>query len=120
MIESSNYSPLSSSAEGRLRQLHGDLVLQLFMRRGPLWEVVDEVRDRWNITAKVQLPPSVRGLLFLLDSAPDYDEDDRAKGREKYKKYWEYVHQWAEEIATIRLKVIPELALFSQDFFDSQ
>lgn len=120
MSNSRKPNTLSSSAEGRLQQLRGHLVLQLFMRRDPLWEVVEEVRDRWNITAKVQLPPSVRDLLLLPDSAPDFGEVDRAKGTEKYKKYSEYVHQWAAEMSTIRLKVIPELILFSQDLFDSQ
>jgi hypothetical protein len=120
MSNSRKPNTLPSSAEGRLQQLYGDLVLQLFMRRGPFWEVVAEVRDRWNITAKVQLPPSVRGLLLLPNSAPDINEDDRAKGTEKYKKYEEYVSEWDTEMSRIRLKAIPELTLFSYDFFSSQ
>jgi hypothetical protein len=68
MSESSEPDRLSSSAEGRLRQLRGDLILQLFMKRGPLWDAVQDVRERWNIVAKVQLPPSVMGLLLPEDA----------------------------------------------------
>lgn len=108
MSEASEPRQLRSSADERLRRLRGDLVLQLFVRRGPLWEAVREVRDRWNITAKVQLPPPVVGWL-LPEGAPECDHS---------KEYWEYVRQWDEEMSAIRVKVASKPCVTTDDFFD--
>ena len=56
---------LSSDAGRRLRRLRHELVLQLYLRRDPLWEAIRDVRDRWNISAEVRLPPPVVGYLSL-------------------------------------------------------
>lgn len=93
-----------------MRRLRGDLVLQVYMRRGPLWEVVSEVRGRCNITAKVQLPPSVHGRL-LPEDAPDADD---------HRRYSDYAAQWRDEMSAIRAKVDPELDVPTWDYSDYQ
>ncbi len=70
------------------------------MRRGPLWEAIRDIRERWSITARCQLSPSVRGPLFS-EGTPDFDDDDR-------KKYMDYVGLWREETFAVRLKVVPQ------------
>ena len=110
---------LPSSAERRLQQLRGELVLQLYFRRGPLWDAVHDVRDRWNVVAKVQLPqPGVRPL--LPEGAPDFDDEDRQKFGENYKDYLDYAHMWDEEMSAIRRKVVPEPPSPTTDIFDWQ
>ena len=108
MSDSSEPRQLPSSADEGLRRLRGDLILQLFMRRGPLWEAVRNVRDRWNITPKVQLPPPVVGWL-LPEGAPERDYS---------KEYAEYLRQWDEEMSAIRVKVTPKPSVTTDDFFD--
>ena len=117
MSESLEPGHLPSSSEGRLRQLRNDLVLQLYLKRGLLWEAVHDVRDRWNVVAKVQLPPPVVGRL-LPEDAPDFDDEDRQKFGENYQDYLEYARQWDEEMSAIRSKVIPEPPLPTTDVFD--
>jgi hypothetical protein len=95
MGESLEPRRLASSAERRLRQLRHDLVLQLYLRRGPLWEAVCDIRDRWNISAKDCLPPPVRGHLLPAD-APDFED---------HRERTEYVMRWQDEMAAIRAKV---------------
>ena len=96
---------LSSSAEGRLRQLRRELVLQLYMRRGPLWQAVHDVRNRWNINPKVQLPPPNAGRL-LPEDAPDFYDDE----------YQEYVNRWLSELHVIREQVDPRQYLTLREF----
>ena len=105
LSEQSEQVRLPSSAEGRLQQLRGDLILQLYMRRGPLWEAVRDVRDRWNIAARVQLPTLVRGWL-LPENALELED------RQKYK---EYALQWREEMSRIRAKSDPGPSLPTQE-----
>ena len=62
---------LASSARKRLRRLKHDLVLQLYLRLDPLWEAIHDVRDRWDITVKVRLPPALVGRL-LPEKAPNH------------------------------------------------
>ena len=93
-----------------MRRLRGDLVLQVHMRRGPLWDAVREVRGRWNITAKVQLPSPVLGRLVPED-APEADDHQR---------YSDYAARWRDEMSAIRAKVDPEIGLPTWDYSDYQ
>lgn len=74
-------------------------MLDLYMRRGPFWEAVRDVRDRWNISARTQLPPEgVRGGL-LPQGAPDFDNDRSA--------HMDYALQWGDEMLAVRDSVVP-------------
>ena len=89
---------LPSSAEGRLRRIRRELVLQLYMRRGPLWEAVREVRERREIATEVRLPPNeVRGLL-LPAGAPDFG--DRSD-------YVKYAVEWGKEMSAVKERALP-------------
>lgn len=99
-----------SSVEGRLRQLRGDLVLQLYMKRGPLWQAVRDVRDRWNITPRVQLPTPVR-IWLLPEDAREFEDRE---------KYGEYAFQWREEMSSIRAKLDLGPSLPTEAYSDYQ
>ncbi len=99
-----------SAAEGRLGRLRGELVLQLYMRRGPLLDAVREMRDRWNVAAKVQLPPRAGGRL-LPENAPDVEDCQRHAA---------YFTQWRSAIDTMRKKVDPESDLTTHQDLDRQ
>ena len=99
---------LPSSAQGRIQRLRHELVLQVFMRRGSLWEAISNVRNRWNIEPKVQIPPSGRGWQMPED-APDSAD---------IVKYSEYAKRWQEEISAIKEKVAPEPCLPTEGLFD--
>ena len=108
MSGSPESGPLPSSAGRRLRQLRGDLVVQLFTRRGPFWAAIREARDRWRISAKVGLPPSVVGWL-LPEAAPDSGDS---------KKYWEYAHRWLDEMSALRARAVPDPRPSASETFD--
>jgi hypothetical protein len=99
-----------------LRQLRHELVLQLYLKRGMFWEAVREVRDRWNIEPKVQLPQPVVGDLLLPEDAPKFDDRSIAAG----KRYDEYVIRWEDEIAAIRDKALPNPPLLRRNPYDIQ
>ena len=105
----SERGPLPSSAEDRLREIRRELVIQLYSRRGPLWEAVRDVRERRKIKPKRQLPPPVR-VWLLPEDAPEREDDSQ--------KYAEYAFQWREEMSSIRAKLDLGPSLPTQDLPD--
>jgi hypothetical protein len=100
---------LPSSAGNRLQGLRHELVLQLYLRRDPLWEAIRDVRDRWNISAEVRLPRRVRGRLSP-EKTPNHQDQGYAK----------YVVRWQEEMSAIWAKVDPEPRPPTWDYSDYQ
>ena len=100
---------LPSSARKRLRRLRHELVLQLYLRRDPLWDAIRDVRDRWNISAEVRLPPPVEGHLSL--KGPPAHQD---------RGYAKHAFSWHEEMSAIWAKVDPEPRLPTSDYSDLQ
>jgi hypothetical protein len=98
-----------SSARKRLRRLRHELVLQLYLRREPLWDAIRDVRDRWNISAEVCLPPPVVGYLSL-EGPPAHQDRGYAK----------HAFSWHEEMSAIWAKVDPEPRLPTSDYSDLQ
>jgi hypothetical protein len=100
---------LPSSARKRLRRLRHELVLQLYLRRDPLWDAIRDVRDRWNISAEVRLPPPVGGHLSLKGPPAHQDRGDA-----------KHAFRWKEEMSAIWAKVDPEPRLPTSDYSDLQ
>jgi len=48
---------LKSSAAPRHRDTRGDIVIDLFLRRGMVWREISRRRDRWVITPREEVPP---------------------------------------------------------------
>jgi hypothetical protein len=122
-IERPEHGRLPSSAEGKLRQLRGDLVLQLFMKQDPLWEAVRDVRERWNITPRVQLPTPVLGGLLPEDAPEPEDRRQDIEYPRRWKaneKHIEYKRQWREEMSNIRAKLDLGPSLPTQEYSDYQ
>jgi hypothetical protein len=100
---------LTSSGRRRLRRLRHELVLQLYLRREPLWDAIRDVRDRWNISAEVRLPPPVVGHLSL--EGPPAHQD---------RGYVKHAFSWLEEMSAIWAKVDPEPRPPTSDYSDLQ
>jgi hypothetical protein len=100
---------LTSSGRRRLRRLRHELVLQLYLRRDPLWDAIRDVRDRWNISAEVRLPPPVVGHLSL-EGPPAH----------QHRGYAKHAFSWLDEMSAIWVKVDPEPHLPTSDYSDLQ
>ena len=49
---------LPSSGEAEINRLKGELIVSLFTKRGPFWESIKKVRERWGVTPHVRVPPA--------------------------------------------------------------
>jgi hypothetical protein len=78
-IKMTDVAGLPSSAGNRLRRLRHELVLQLYLRRDPMWDAIRDVRDRWNISAEMRIPPPAVGYLSL--EGPPAHQDRGCKTR---------------------------------------
>jgi len=101
-----DYRRLESKASSDLIALKQELVLQLFMKRGPFWEAVKELRDRRNIKADPGLP-SKRLLIPL--PPPELAEQREQIETEEQREEWEEANGcWHDDLLSIVLEVVPE------------
>jgi hypothetical protein len=107
--EMTDVRELPSDAQRRLRRLRHELVLQLYLRRDPLWGMIRDVRDRWNISADVRLPPPAAGHLSLKGPPAHQDRRDA-----------KHPFRWKEEMSAIWAKVDPEPRPPTSDYSDLQ
>ncbi len=84
--------------EAKVRNFKDDLTAQLHLQKGTFWDAVLEVREKWGIVARTQLPPSGPGIsgLILPEHAPDGDED-----------FFRIIREWIDDIERVKDRCIP-------------
>ncbi len=100
-----------SRAFTRLRTFKQGLALDLFLRRGAFWGLVQGLREKRGITASVQLPPTAaeswaEPMLLLPADAPEYP-GFRASVKDKL-PFYEFCSRWSDDIDNILLGVLPD------------
>jgi hypothetical protein len=79
-LKPKNSAKLDSDALSRLQRFKRQLVLELFMKQGPFWETIEELRKRWGIEAVTQVPSPDFNLPYSCDyfqNPGDYWEWDK-------------------------------------------
>jgi hypothetical protein len=91
-----------------VKDFKNELVISLYKQRGPFWEAVKEVRERWSIVAKAERPPttplstlpSPGDFLLLPEGAPDYYA--------AYEEWHNFSSRWHLDIFRIQQQTMPE------------
>jgi hypothetical protein len=102
---------LASRAEVEIHVLKGELVISLFKRRGAFWDLIREMRERWDITPETLVPPSTTGpidLEFPLRTPNPYIPKNWPDPYEDRNKSWDLTISWAADRREIQNKVVPE------------
>jgi hypothetical protein len=102
---------LASRAEDEIRVLKGELVISLFKRRGAFWDLIREMRERWDITPETLVPPPFRGpidLEFPLRTPNPYRPANWPDPHEDRNESWDLTISWATDIREIQNQVVPE------------
>ena len=89
---------LPSTGEHRRREAKRLLILDLFQQRGPAWNRIQEMRERWGVEARTQLPPRYQGGVHTPDSLgprPPDEEQFTDEAEEWYGKY----REWTSDLA---------------------
>jgi hypothetical protein len=98
---------LPSSGDHRVRQAKRRLVLDIFLRRGEVWERVREVREHWGIEAQKCMPPPYRGDIYIPEwfgPPPDEEFGERAE------QWYATVDEWRSDLTTLYRTIVPEEA----------
>jgi hypothetical protein len=90
---------LPSSGKDRERSIKRDMVLDLFLRRGPLWRHVSAIRERWKIEPRVEVPRPTCGYDFYTPKSPEPQQAQEASGD---------VGRWVDELVALHEAVVPE------------
>jgi hypothetical protein len=95
---------LGSSAEGRIRGLKRDLVLQLFFQRGPFWDGVLSLRSAWGITARRGMPSKEdSGTYCPIDLALEKPAPYKAT-----KALGTFFDRWDDALRPLRDRFVPD------------
>jgi hypothetical protein len=100
-----------SRAFSRLRAFKQGLVLDLFLRRGLFWELVQGLRDKRGIVASVQLPPVaaepwMEPMRLLPADAPEYPGYKASS--EAKEPFYNFYSRWSEDLGSILSSVLPD------------
>jgi hypothetical protein len=84
------------SAADELERLKRLLILDLFLRRGPFWNAVLDVRTRWQIEPNTEVPPPEFGLsIYPIPEATEWKNDQ-----------WV---QWHKDREYLRKQALPQV-----------
>jgi hypothetical protein len=107
---------LPSTGEDRIQQAKRLLVVEVLRRRGPTWNRIREMRERWGVEAQTQLPPRYQGRVYIPESfGPLPEEQFTDEADEWHSKYQE----WVNDLAALCGAVVPEEARSSKYFVGS-
>jgi hypothetical protein len=107
---------LPSSGEHRVHQAKRRLVLDLFLRRGAVWDRIRDIRERWGIKAQRQMPPPYPHLYTPESFGPQPEEQF---GEEEYDRWHAKYQEWVNDLATVYGAVVPEKARDSKHYVGS-
>jgi hypothetical protein len=97
-----------TSAADELERLKRLLILDLFLRRGPFWNAVLDVRTRWQIEPSTEVPPPEFGRsIYPIPEATEWKNDQ-----------WV---QWHKDRAYLRKQALPQVNSHQLDdkFFEA-
>ncbi len=102
-----------------LQSLKQNLVLNLFLRRGHFWEMVRDLREKRNITARVQLPPEATAswqepMDLLPADVPEYP-GYKAPNEDKH-DFYRFASRWSKDIGRILSAVLPNELWHTLDY----
>jgi hypothetical protein len=95
-----------AKASSEIRALRKEFVLELYLRRGPFWEAVQELRVRRNIEPSMHLPP--KHLLLPLSPPSLVQQRDKVETEQQHEEWEEDNGLWRADLLSIILKVVPE------------
>ena len=106
---------LPSTAEDRVRRAKRRLVLDLFLGRGVAWDHIREMRERWEIDARPQMPPPYPYVFVPEILGPPPEEQFGDEAEEWHAKY----REWTSDLTAVFEAVVPEEARDSKYFVGS-
>jgi hypothetical protein len=109
---------LPSSGADRVRQEKRRLVLEIFLRRGAVWDRIQEMRKRWGIEARTQMPPPRRGGPYFPESFGTPPPEEQF-GNQEYDQWHATHREWTADLASLYEIAIPEEARSSKYFVAS-
>ncbi len=105
-----DYEPevLPSDLGRRIEGFKREVVLQIVMQRGPAWDAVSDMRSRWGVSARTELPPASSNW-------PNYPfpehwpEEYTDEGGSRWALDLDALRdRWGLDLAALRDRIVPE------------
>lgn len=91
---------LPSSSEDATRHFKAEVVMQLYLQRGPLYEAISEVRSRRGLLPRTELPPLRVFLPLLPPELSTYPRSDQSEE-------WEAWSRWVGDLLDL-MEYVPD------------
>jgi hypothetical protein len=103
-----DYEPevLPSDLARRIGSFKREVVFQLLTHQGPAWEAVSDMRRRWDVSARTELPPASSNWpnYPFPDHWPEAYTDEGKQSNE----WVELAERWGLDLDALRDQVVPE------------
>jgi hypothetical protein len=104
---------LPSTGEHRRQEAKRLLILDLFQQRGTTWNRIQELRERWGIEARRQIPPPYPGGLYTPESFGPLPPEEEF-GDQEYDQWHSRYREWSADLSTLCEAVVPHDARSSK------
>jgi len=103
-----DYEPevLPSDLARRIEGFKRELVFQMLTQQGPAWEAIADMRSRWGVSARTELPPASSNWpnYPFPDHWPEYYSDEGKQSNE----WVELASRWGLDLDALRDQIVPE------------
>ena len=93
-----NLTLLRSSAVAERYRLEENLLVEHCLRRGDFWRAIEGLRERWNISPTIGIPPEESGLNSPLPKSEEIPEKEMKK----------LLRRWIEDLSSISQRFFPK------------
>ena len=91
-----------------IKRFKSNVVVDLFLQQGAVWEEIRAVRERWAISPTVQVPPETRHKWHNFH-VPEHGWPDAHDAEGKQTSEWvELSSRWSVELYTLARRLVPE------------
>lgn len=96
---------LPSSGEDRIANCVQSFVIALVKQSGSVWTEICDVRRRWEIDARTQVPPV---MLSSSVHTPEGAPETVPVGEEGFEEWFEFIERWGRDLEELHDKIVPE------------
>jgi hypothetical protein len=97
-LEIENLTLLKSSTEAEIYKLQENLLVEHCLRRGDFWEAIEDLRERWNISPAIAIPPEVSRLRSPLPKSDEVPEEELKN----------LLRHWIADLSSISQRFFPK------------
>ena len=103
-----DYQPevLRSDLGRRIEGYKREVVFQVFMQQGPAWDAVSDMRSRWGVSARTELPPASSN--YPNNPFPEHWPEEYTDAGKQSEEWVALAERFGLDLDALRDQIVPE------------